>query len=105
MSNLLSNLLQHKFHDERTWKVLKQLVIYNTSNSGTENNQTATSPLNLVHSRSCFLAKFLLLLANILNFAFFFFFLKMKTNRTRYLGNKPLLSGFFKCFKSHNLQT
>lgn len=72
MSNLLSNLLQHKFHDERTWKVLKQLVIYNTSNSGTENNQTATSPLNLVHSRSCFLAKFLLLLANILNFAIFF---------------------------------
>lgn len=103
MSNLLSNLLQHKFHDEGTWKVLKQLVIYNTSNSGTKNNQTATSPLNLVHSRSCFLAKFLLLLANILNFDIFF--LKMKTNRTRYLGNKPLLSGFFKCFKSHNLQT
>lgn len=73
MSNLLSNLLQHKFHDEGTWKVLKQLVIYNTSNSGTENNQTATSPLNLVHSRSCFLAKFLLLLANILNFDIFFF--------------------------------
>lgn len=72
MSNLLPNLLQHKFHDERTWKVLKQLLVYNTSNSDTENNQTTTSPLNLMHSRSCFLANFLLLLENILDFTIFF---------------------------------
>lgn len=102
MSNLLPSLLQHIFHDERNWKVLKQLLVYNTSNSDTENNQTTTSPLNLMHSRSCFLANFLLLLENILDFTIF---LKMKTNPTWHLGNKPFHSEFLKCLKSHSLQT
>jgi len=91
MSNLLPNLLQHKFHDERTWKVLKYLVIYNTLNIGTENNHITNNPLDLMCSRSCFLAKFLLLLVNILDFIIFF---KMKTKPTWYLGNKPFFVDF-----------
>lgn len=72
MSNLLSNLLQHKFHNERTWKASKQLVIDNTSNIVTENNQTTNNCFNLMYSRNFFLEKFLLLLVNILDFTVFF---------------------------------